>query len=89
MGRTFGMQDIIKHWPNLCLLPMCTSDGGLSIVAAGHPAGHVSEIDSFLPYTFTLFKEIIETSPQNNVLDLTTYKFQIVKMNYLGWFIKA
>ena len=29
---TFDLQDIIKHWPILCLLPMCTIDGGISLV---------------------------------------------------------
>ena len=29
--RTFGMHDIIKQWLILCLLPMRTSDTGLSI----------------------------------------------------------
>ena len=26
------MQDIIKQWPILILLPMCTTDAGLSII---------------------------------------------------------
>ena len=28
------MQDIIKQWPILSLLPMCTTDAGLSIEAS-------------------------------------------------------
>ena len=31
VGRTFGMQDIIKQWPVLSLFPMCTTDAGLGI----------------------------------------------------------
>ena len=36
ISTTVGMQDIIKQWPILCLLPMCTTDSGISIVYFWH-----------------------------------------------------
>ena len=32
VGRTFGMKFDIKRWPISSLLPMCTTDAGLSII---------------------------------------------------------
>ena len=32
---SFGMRDIMKRWPILSQLPVCTTYGGLSIVVSG------------------------------------------------------
>ena len=86
VGTTFGMQDIIKLWPILSLLPMCTIDAGLSITPATHCCWECScAPKAFLSY----YTEQIFVIYQQTEIPKTTGHAKKARLTLVGKFLQV